>query len=276
MIIELNNVSIANTAYLGVKASGYKILTNVNLKIDNGELVYLIGKVGSGKSTLIKALYGEIPITKGEAYIVGYNLRTITSKQIPYMRRRMGIMLQDYQLLPDRNIYENMKYVLMATSNMTITQIHNRVYEVLEIVQLENKARKMPYELSSGEQQRATIARAFLNSPQLIIADEPTANLDPATSSEIMDIFTDLSKMGCSILLSTHDVSLIEQHPSRTLRCEGGVIEEINIYDIFGIKAMNNDTYLDLEHGELDENNDYLPEPEEYIEDEEYYNSDNY
>lgn len=257
MIIKLDNVAIAGNPSFNIGENNSNLLTDINLEINNGELVYLIGKVGSGKSTFLRALYGEVPITRGNAQIVGYNLRTITRKQIPYMRRNIGMVIYDYPLLPDRNVYENLKTILLATSDFNQEEIHQRVFEVLDIVDLKKVAKRMPYELSSGEQQRVTIARAFLNSPDLIIADEPTANLDPETSSEIMNLFLELSNMGCAVLLSTHDVSIIEQNPSRTLRCDAGLIEEIDIFSI-----------LEIEHPDIE------PFESHYIEEDIY--SDNY
>lgn len=236
MIIKLEDVTINSASFRGVKAMGKPILSNVNLEVYQGELVYLIGKVGSGKSTLLKTLYGELPLSYGKGHVAGFNINNLKRTDIPFLRRRLGIVFQDFQLLPDRNIYENMRYVMLATYTRNERTIRNRIYEVLSLVNLESKVHKMPFELSGGEQQRAAIGRAFLNRPELIIADEPTGNLDPETSEEILSLFSEITQMGCSVLLATHDVSLIEHYPSRTLRFNNGTIEEIDIYDILGIK----------------------------------------
>ncbi|MFI3261866.1 MAG: ATP-binding cassette domain-containing protein [Rikenellaceae bacterium] len=269
MIIKLENVAIARNPNFEISRNNREILKNINLEICRGELVYLIGKVGSGKSTFIKALYGEIAITKGRAHIVGYNLRNIKRKDIPYMRRSMGMVIYEYPLLPDRNVYANLKTILEATSSLSPERMRKRVLEVLNIVGMANMAKRMPYQLSSGEQQRVTIARAFLNSPELIIADEPTANLDPTTSAEIIKIFKDLSKRGCAVLLSTHDVSIIADNPSRTLRCEGGVIEEIDIFSILDLNRPEDDSFETHHMEENIYNSSFVEEKEEDYNDEE-------
>lgn len=239
MLIDIYNSEITVAHLLGVKQSAKAVIADINLQIRRGELVYLIGKVGSGKSTLLKSLYGEIPICGERARVLGFDLLTIRNKEIPFLRRKLGVVFQDFQLLPDRNIYENMRYVLEATKIFAPNDYHKRICEVLHMVKLERKSLKMPYELSGGEQQRAAIARALLNNPELIIADEPSANLDPETSQEIISLFADIAAMGCGVILGTHDLSLIESFPSRTFRIRENILEEIDVYEIFGFERSN-------------------------------------
>lgn len=211
------------------------VLTNVNLTVSRGELVYLIGKVGSGKSTLLKSIYGEVPILSGDCTVVGYDMRKIKSRKIPYLRRKLGIVFQDYQLLRDRTVFENLRFVLKATGWKGSTDINQRIEKILEIVNLAHKAYKMPHQLSGGEQQRLTIGRALLNNPSVIIADEPTGNLDLHSTETIMNLFMEIKKMGCAVLIATHDISIIESYPSRTLRFDKGTVSEIDIFGILGI-----------------------------------------
>jgi len=206
------------------------ILQNVNMQIDRGEMVYLIGKTGSGKSTLIRSLYADVPIHSGNATVLGHNVATIKDKEIPQLRRKIGVVFQDFQLLFDRTIYQNLRFVLRATDWKDKTKIDTRIQEVLDMVNMPNIAQKMPHELSGGEQQRIAIARALLNSPELIIADEPTGNLDPATSVELMELFQKINQANnVTILMATHDYALILKFPSKTLRCENKKIEEISV-----------------------------------------------
>ncbi len=203
------------------------IFDEVNLKIAKGEFVYLIGKTGSGKSSLLKTLYGELPLNSGTGQVAGFNLFDLKEREIPSLRRKLGIVFQDFQLLNDRNIYENLRFVLKATGWKQETQITQRIEEVLSRVGMSDQGRKHPYQMSGGEQQRIAIARALLNDPELIVADEPTGNLDPQTSMEVMSLLKDLNKNGRSILMATHDYALLLKHPSRTLKCEGGRIFEV-------------------------------------------------
>lgn len=203
------------------------IFDEVNLKIAKGEFVYLIGKTGSGKSSLLKTLYGELPLNSGTGQVAGFNLFDLKEPEIPSLRRKLGIVFQDFQLLNDRNIYENLRFVLKATGWKQETQITQRIEEVLSRVGMSDQGRKNPYQMSGGEQQRIAIARALLNDPELIVADEPTGNLDPQTSMEVMSLLKDLNKNGRSILMATHDYALLLKHPSRTLKCEGGRIFEV-------------------------------------------------
>jgi cell division transport system ATP-binding protein len=201
-----------------------QVLQNVNIRIDSGEFVYLIGKTGSGKSSLLKTLYGELPLKQGNATVVDFDLNTIKRNKIPFLRRKLGIVFQDFQLLTDRNVFDNLKFVLTATGWNDKLKMDERINEVLTSVGLATKGFKFPHELSGGEQQRVVIARAMLNEPDLILADEPTGNLDPETSEEIMRLLVDISKKGKAILMATHDFHLMEKFPSRTLKCENGVV----------------------------------------------------
>ena len=242
-IIELNNASIYHVnrgsgSYLFGKqqTKGGLVLSNVNLSVVSGELVYLIGRVGSGKSTLLKTLYGEIPLLEGRGGIVGYDLRKLKSKQIPYLRRSMGIVYQDYQLLPDRNVINNLLFVMKATGWKVEIDMKRKIEEVLDRVGLKNKEYKMTFELSGGEQQRLAIARALINDPAVILADEPTGNLDPAAADEIMHLFKSIADGGCAILMTTHNISNIQLYPSRTLRFSNGRVEEVDIQSFLGFQ----------------------------------------
>ncbi|MFI3266664.1 MAG: ATP-binding cassette domain-containing protein [Rikenellaceae bacterium] len=211
------------------------VLKDVNVTIYTGELIYLIGRVGSGKSTLLKTLYAENALKGGRANVVGYDLRSLRRKDIPYLRRRMGIVFQDYQLLTDRNVYQNLLFVLKATGWRDDALIRERIASVLSKVGLKNKERKMVFELSGGEQQRVAIARALLNNPRLIIADEPTGNLDPAATNEIMSLLIRISQQDCAVIMSTHNIINIQQYPARTLRFNQGRVEEIDVQSILGV-----------------------------------------
>lgn len=196
------------------------ILSDVNISIDKGEFIYLVGKTGSGKSSLMQTMYADIPLQEGEATVVGYNLSKIKEKEVPYLRRKLGIVFQDFQLLMDRSVTENLFFVMKATGWKDKKKMEKRAIEVLDKVGLSTKGYKMPHQLSGGEQQRIAIARALLNDPDLILADEPTGNLDPETSKGLMDLLMEISKSGRSILMATHDYKLFEDYPARTLKCE--------------------------------------------------------
>ncbi len=203
------------------------ILRNVDLEINSGDFCYLIGSTGSGKSSLLKTLYGELPLIKGKGKIVGFDLRKLKTKDIPYLRRKLGIVFQDFKLLTDKNVYENLDFVLRATDWKDKTKRKFRIEEVLTDLDLTDKMYKYPFELSGGEQQRVSIARALLNKPELILADEPTGNLDPETSNDIMKVFKKLNKNGQTMLMATHDYALIYQYPSTTFKCEEGKLYEV-------------------------------------------------
>jgi len=203
------------------------VLSDVNIKIEKGEFVYLIGKTGSGKSSLMKVFYGDLPLTEGEGAIVGYDLRSLKENQIPFLRRKLGIVFQDFKLLLDRNVFDNLAFVLKATGWKDKELIKAKIEAVLKKVEMQSKAYKMPFELSGGEQQRIAIARALLNDPDMILADEPTGNLDPKTSVEVMQVLQDINKSGKTVLMATHDYALILKYPNKTLRCDDGKVFEV-------------------------------------------------
>ena len=218
-ILQLKDVSISQGDNL--------VLSNVNVEINKGEFVYLIGKTGSGKSSFMKILYGDLPLTEGEGYIVGHNLKNLKDKDIPFLRRKLGVVFQDFKLLTDRTVNDNLLFVLKATGWKDKTKMNNRVEEVLNKVGMKTKGFKYPHELSGGEQQRIAIARALLNNPELILADEPTGNLDPQTSVEVMKVLQDINKNGNTILMATHDYALLLKYPSKTLKCDDNQVYEV-------------------------------------------------
>ena len=203
------------------------ILSQVNLEVNHGEFLYIIGKTGTGKSSFMKTLYGDLPLTEGEGHIVEYDLATLQEKDIPYLRRKIGIVFQDFKLLPDRNVNDNMLFVLKATGWVDMTEMQNKIDEVLDKVGMKGFANKMPHQLSGGEQQRVAIARALLNDPEIILADEPTGNLDPQTSVEVMNVLKKINESGRTIIMATHDYALIMKFPSKTLKCEENTIFEV-------------------------------------------------
>lgn len=215
VIVSMRGVSI----YQGKNL----ILKDVNFEINKAEFVYLVGKTGTGKSSLLKTLYGELPLNEGSANIVGFDLRQMDWKKVPYLRRNLGVIFQDFQLLTDRNVHDNLKFVLKATGWKDEKLMEEKINDVLDKVGLKTKAFKMPYEMSGGEQQRVDIARALLNSPKLILADEPTGNLDPETSDEIMQLLFQIAKdYGTAVVMATHDFIVINRYPSRMLKTENG------------------------------------------------------
>lgn len=208
---------------------GELILSDLNFDINAGEFVYLIGRVGSGKSSLLKTLYAELQLIEGEGYVAGFDLRKLKRREIPMLRRRIGIVFQDYQLLTNRNVFMNLYYVMKATGWKNESEIRKRIDEVLKVVSLEAKGYKMPFELSGGEQQRLVIARALLNRPRLLLADEPTGNLDPLTAEGIIRLFQEIARQGCAVVMSTHNTALIEEYPSRTILFSKGKIKEVPV-----------------------------------------------
>jgi cell division transport system ATP-binding protein len=217
IVIQLKNVNI----YQG----GALILNDVNLDVKRGEFVYLVGKTGTGKSSLLKTMYGELPLKEGSGTVVGHDLKSLTWKTIPFLRRDLGVVFQDFQLLTDRNVKENLRFVLKATGWKDENMMEAKINDVLEKVGLKSKGFKMPFEMSGGEQQRVDIARALLNSPKLLLADEPTGNLDPETSDEIMALLMSISKdYGMAVIMATHDYIVINKFPARILRTEKGKV----------------------------------------------------
>lgn len=203
------------------------ILSNINLEVNHGEFIYLIGKTGSGKSSFMKTLYADLPLTEGQASIVNFDLATLKEDDIPYLRRKIGIVFQDFKLLPDRTVNENMLFVLKATGWTDAVEMQNKIDEVLDKVDMKAFASKMPHQLSGGEQQRVAIARALLNDPELILADEPTGNLDPQTSVEVLEVLRKINANGKTVIMATHDYALLMKFPSKTLKCEDSSIFEV-------------------------------------------------
>lgn len=207
------------------------ILTDVNLSINKGEFVYFIGKVGTGKSSLIKTINAEIPLKEGEGKVAGFDLKKIKTKQVPFLRRKLGIVFQDFQLLSDRSVHDNLQFVLKATGWTSKQDINDRIAQVLEKVNLGYKGYKMPHQLSGGEQQRVVIARALLNDPEIILADEPTGNLDPETSVNLMKILLEISSSGRAVIMATHDYNMVKQFPARTIKFDNGKVFEQGLSD---------------------------------------------
>jgi len=216
--------SIISLSNLSVYQKNKLVLTDVNLKVFSGEFVYLIGKTGSGKSSLLQIIYADLPVEDGEAIVCDYNLKTISRSEIPYLRRKLGIIFQDFQLLEDRTVAENLDFVLRATGNNDKQTNENRILQVLERVELISKLKSLPHQLSGGEQQRIAIARALLNDPEIILADEPTGNLDPETSNGIMKLLLEISESGKSVIMATHNYSLINKFPGKVVKCEEGTL----------------------------------------------------
>ncbi len=220
-IIKLNDARIYQKDHL--------VLSNVSFELYQGEFIYLIGKTGSGKSSLFKTLYGDLPLQEGEGSVVSYDLVSLKERDIPYLRRGIGVVFQDFQLLSDRTVKDNLHFVLKVTGWSEMSKINNRINEVLEQVGMANKGYKMPHELSGGEQQRVAIARSLLNEPDLLLADEPTGNLDPETSREIMKVLKAIQDKGKAIFMATHDYSLIKDFPSQIIKCEDGTVKSVQL-----------------------------------------------
>ncbi len=219
LVLSLKNASIYQRENL--------ILSDVNIEVNKGDFVYLIGKTGTGKSSFMKTLYGDIPLVEGEGVIVDFDLPTLQEEQIPYLRRKLGIIFQDFKLLNDRTVRGNLIFVLKATGWVDTDAMNRKIDDVLDKVGMKDKDQKYAYQLSGGEQQRIAIARALLNDPELIIADEPTGNLDPQTSVEVMEVLQEINKNGNTILMATHDYALLLKYPSKTLKCEGNKVFEV-------------------------------------------------
>ncbi len=219
MLINYKNVNIYQEAQL--------VLQDVNLQIDEGELVYITGKVGSGKSSFLKTIYAELPIKEGDAEVMTYKLNGLKQRHLPDLRKRLGVIFQDFQLLTDRTVYKNLRFVLKATGWKDNTAIDNRIKEVLELVGMETKGYKMPNELSGGEQQRIVIARAILNNPKLILADEPTGNLDIETGRSIVELLVRIKEAGSTVIMITHNLSLLDEYPGRVFRCKDHKLTEV-------------------------------------------------
>jgi cell division transport system ATP-binding protein len=218
-ILSLRNVTISQQENV--------ILSNINLEVNPGEFIYIIGKTGTGKSTLMKALYADLPLAEGEGRIVDFDLATLKEDDIPFLRRKIGFVFQDFKLLPDRTVKDNMLFVLKATGWEDKEAIQNKIDEVLDKVGMKEYADKMPHQLSGGEQQRVAIARALLNNPELILADEPTGNLDPQTSIEVLDVLRKINTTGKTVIMATHDYALLMKFPSKTLKCEDANLFEV-------------------------------------------------
>ncbi|MFD2564611.1 cell division ATP-binding protein FtsE [Aquimarina rubra] len=218
-VLSLKNASIYQRENL--------ILSDVNVEVNKGDFVYLIGKTGTGKSSFMKTLYGDIPLIEGEGSIVDFDLAVLKENQIPFLRRKLGIVFQDFKLLNDRTVKDNLLFVLKATGWTDQKAMDSKIEDVLDKVGMKTKDFKFPYQLSGGEQQRIAIARALLNDPELILADEPTGNLDPQTSVEVMEVLQDINKNGNTILMATHDYALLLKYPSKTLKCEGNKVFEV-------------------------------------------------
>lgn len=218
-VLALHNVTIYQ--------EGRTILSEVNLEVNHGEFIYIIGKTGSGKSSLLKTLYGDLPLTEGNGHIVEFNLETLKEDEIPFLRRKIGIVFQDFKLLPDRSVNDNMLFVLKATGWTEAVAMNDKIEEVLTKVGMQDFGNKMPHQLSGGEQQRVAIARALLNDPEFILADEPTGNLDPQTSAEVLELLKKINANGKTIIMATHDYALLLKYPSKTLKCEDSKIFEV-------------------------------------------------
>ncbi len=225
--MQIMSQSILSLRNATIYQEGKTILSDVNLEVNQGEFIYVIGKTGSGKSSLLKTLYADLELKEGAGHIVDFDLATLKEDDIPFLRRKIGIVFQDFKLLPDRTLKDNMLFVLKATGWTDNTEMLNKIDEVLDKVGMKDFANKMPHQLSGGEQQRVAIARALLNDPELILADEPTGNLDPQTSAEVLEVLRKINANGKTVLMSTHDYALLVKFPSKTLKCEDAKIFEV-------------------------------------------------
>ena len=238
LLVHLENIDVCQEENV--------VLNDASLTLCKGEFVYIIGKVGSGKSSLLKALYCEVPIRTGSAVVAGYNLLKIKRREIPYLRRKLGIVFQDFQLLIDRSAIKNLEFVLRATGWRNRREIKRRIEEVLEHVGMQNKGYKMPHELSGGEQQRIVIARALLNTPEIILADEPTGNLDPETSGQIVQLLHDIRHKGTAVIMTTHNYNIVNLFPARVVKCESNRLFHVDDYSSLSYEDSSHDSTFDF------------------------------
>ena len=239
LLVHLENIDVCQEENI--------VLNSASLTLYKGEFVYIIGKVGSGKSSLLKALYCEVPVHTGNAYVAGYNLLKIKRREIPYLRRKLGIVFQDFQLLIDRSVIKNLEFVLKATGWRSRRAIKRRIEDVLEQVGMQNKGYKMPHELSGGEQQRVVIARALLNTPDIILADEPTGNLDPETSAQIVQLLHDIRHEGTAVIMSTHNYNIVNLFPARVVKCESNRLFHVDDYSSPGFEEPPYESTFDFD-----------------------------
>lgn len=223
-----NIIEVKNTY---IYQQSLSVLSNLNFTIKKGEFVYIIGRTGTGKSSLLKTLYADLPLRKGEVQVAGFSIRKINHKEVPFLRRKLGIVFQDFQLLPDRNIADNLAFVMNATGWKSKQKIQQRIDDLLQQVGLPDVSKKFPHQLSGGEQQRVVIARALINEPLVLLADEPTGNLDPDMSEGILKLFQKINNSGTAILMATHDYEVLEKFPARVLKCVEGAIEDLGAFD---------------------------------------------
>jgi cell division transport system ATP-binding protein len=224
--MEENNTSghVIEMVDVAIHHRGNPVLEKVSFAVDPGEFIYLIGKTGTGKTSLLRIMYADLAIAEGQGKVAGFDLSTIKDKEVPFLRRKLGIVFQDFQLLTDRSVEENLKFVMKATGWKDKAKMDERVHELLTLIGIPDQGKKMPHQLSGGEQQRVSVARALVNEPEIILADEPTGNLDPETSAEILQLLIDISKKGTAVLCATHNYNFFEQHQARTLKCDRGYL----------------------------------------------------
>lgn len=250
MLIDYKKVDIFHK-------DGAPVLHDVNFHVEEGEFIYVIGRVGSGKSSLLKTIYAEMDIEQAEqAEVLGYDMMTLRKKYIPQLRRQLGIIFQDFQLLADRTVYENLKFVLQATGWKKKDEIDERIKDVLEDVEMQDFANRYPHELSGGEQQRIAIARAILNQPKIVVADEPTGNLDPETAASIIQLLRQITETGTAVMMTTHNINLLNDYPGIVYRCSDGKLEEIT--ETYNTLALNEDGQIDEQNGVIYSTRDEL------------------
>ena len=226
-LVEIMSQPVLSLKDVTIYQDNNAVLSDINLEVNHGEFIYIIGKTGSGKSSFMKTLYADLKLREGEGTFVDYDLATLKDKNIPYLRRKIGIVFQDFKLLPDRSVYDNLLFVLKATGWNEKQEMDVKINEVLDKVGMKNSANKMPHQISGGEQQRIAVARALLNDPEVILADEPTGNLDPQTSVDVMQLLKEINQNGKTIIMATHDYALLMKFPSKTLKCDSGTLFEV-------------------------------------------------